>query len=177
MYHGRNLDYPHPVLRNLTVNIIFLKKGKVQYVFRAFKNSGFCSPFLDCRVPNWSIKFSKKIVAWCHGVQGTIWTFIADTALQVAYRGTTFAGYVGLWTGQSPNKFTVSGDQRGKAHSLVVIIFVQGLNSPIFLCLFVCTFVYYHQAMKSGGTGGRIWCPLSSFGDPQPAGWCGRSVC
>lgn len=34
--------------------------------------------------------------------------------LQVAYRGTSFAGYVGLWTGQSPNKFTVSGDQRGK---------------------------------------------------------------
>ena len=28
------------------------------------------------------------------------------------YRGTSFAGYVGLWTGQSPNKFTVSGDER-----------------------------------------------------------------
>lgn len=36
------------------------------------------------------------------------------TAYQVAYRGTSFAGYVGLWTGQSPNKFTVSGDQRGE---------------------------------------------------------------
>ncbi|XP_067444360.1 N-acylethanolamine-hydrolyzing acid amidase-like [Thunnus thynnus] len=59
VYHGRNLDYPHPVLRNLTVNIIFLKNG------------------------------------------------------EVAYYGTSFAGYVGLWTGQSPNKFTVSGDQRG----------------------------------------------------------------
>ncbi|XP_029006681.1 N-acylethanolamine-hydrolyzing acid amidase-like isoform X2 [Betta splendens] len=59
VYHGRNLDYPHPVLRNLTINVVFLKKGKV------------------------------------------------------AYRGTTFAGYVGLWTGQSPHKFTVSGDQRG----------------------------------------------------------------
>ncbi|XP_030585666.1 N-acylethanolamine-hydrolyzing acid amidase [Archocentrus centrarchus] len=62
VYHGRNLDYPHPVLRNLTVNIVFLKNGKV------------------------------------------------------AYRGTSFAGYVGLWTGQSPNKFTVSGDQRGTEH-------------------------------------------------------------
>ncbi|KAM9409416.1 N-acylethanolamine-hydrolyzing acid amidase-like [Pholidichthys leucotaenia] len=62
VYHGRNLDYPHPVLRNLTVNLVFLKKGKV------------------------------------------------------AYRGTSFAGYVGLWTGQSPNKFTVSGDQRGTEH-------------------------------------------------------------
>ncbi len=35
-------------------------------------------------------------------------------SLQVAYRGTTFAGYVGLWTGQSPNKFTVSGNQRSR---------------------------------------------------------------
>lgn len=33
---------------------------------------------------------------------------------QVVYQGTSFAGYVGLWTAQSPNKFTVSGDQRGK---------------------------------------------------------------
>ncbi|KFP03677.1 N-acylethanolamine-hydrolyzing acid amidase, partial [Calypte anna] len=31
---------------------------------------------------------------------------------QVAYQGTTFFGYVGLWTGQSPHKFTVSGDER-----------------------------------------------------------------
>lgn len=62
VYHGRNLDYPHPVLRNLTININFLKDGKV------------------------------------------------------AYQGTSFAGYVGLWTGQSPYKFTVSGDQRGSEH-------------------------------------------------------------
>uniref|UniRef100_A0A1A7XEB1 N-acylethanolamine-hydrolyzing acid amidase n=1 Tax=Iconisemion striatum TaxID=60296 RepID=A0A1A7XEB1_9TELE len=62
VYHGRNLDYPHPVLRNLTINVVFLKNGKV------------------------------------------------------AYRGTSFAGYVGLWTGQSPYKFTVSGDQRGTEH-------------------------------------------------------------
>lgn len=38
VYHGRNLDYPHPVLRNLTVNIIFLKNGEVQYVFKASEN-------------------------------------------------------------------------------------------------------------------------------------------
>ncbi|XP_029948514.1 N-acylethanolamine-hydrolyzing acid amidase-like [Salarias fasciatus] len=62
LFHGRNLDYPHSVLRNLTINISFLKKG------------------------------------------------------EVAYTGTSFAGYVGLWTGQSPNKFTVSGDQRGSEH-------------------------------------------------------------
>lgn len=33
---------------------------------------------------------------------------------QVAYKGTTFFGYVGLWTGQSPHKFTISGDERVK---------------------------------------------------------------
>ncbi|XP_029454351.1 N-acylethanolamine-hydrolyzing acid amidase isoform X2 [Rhinatrema bivittatum] len=33
---------------------------------------------------------------------------------QVAYMGTTFVGYVGLWTGQSSHNFTVSGDQRDK---------------------------------------------------------------
>ncbi|XP_041756623.1 N-acylethanolamine-hydrolyzing acid amidase isoform X3 [Coregonus clupeaformis] len=62
LYHGRNLDYPHDILRNLTINILFLKNGTV------------------------------------------------------AYRGTSFAGYIGLWTGQSPNKFTISGDQRGEDH-------------------------------------------------------------
>ncbi|XP_023127703.1 N-acylethanolamine-hydrolyzing acid amidase [Amphiprion ocellaris] len=62
LYHGRNLDYPHSVLKNLTVNVVFLKNG------------------------------------------------------EVAYTGTTFAGYVGLWTGQSPHKFTISGDQRGTEH-------------------------------------------------------------
>lgn len=30
LYHGRNLDYPHPALRNLTVNLIFRKDGKVE---------------------------------------------------------------------------------------------------------------------------------------------------
>nr|DBA28762.1 TPA: hypothetical protein GDO54_009065 [Pyxicephalus adspersus] len=33
---------------------------------------------------------------------------------KIVYTGTTFLGYVGLWTGQSPNKFTVSGDARAK---------------------------------------------------------------
>ncbi|XP_078302150.1 N-acylethanolamine-hydrolyzing acid amidase isoform X2 [Panthera onca] len=31
---------------------------------------------------------------------------------QVAFTGTTFIGYVGLWTGQSPHKFTISGNER-----------------------------------------------------------------
>lgn len=41
------------------------------------------------------------------------------TPIQVAYRGTSFAGYVGLWTGMSPNKFTVSGNQRGETTLLL----------------------------------------------------------
>ncbi|XP_023658990.1 N-acylethanolamine-hydrolyzing acid amidase-like [Paramormyrops kingsleyae] len=59
IYHGRNMDYPFvEILRNLTVDILFIRDGKV------------------------------------------------------AYRGTSFAGYVGLWTGQSANNFTISGDER-----------------------------------------------------------------
>ncbi|XP_031326744.1 N-acylethanolamine-hydrolyzing acid amidase isoform X1 [Camelus dromedarius] len=59
IYHGRNLDYAFGnLLRNLTMDVQFLKNG------------------------------------------------------QVAFTGTTFVGYVGLWTGQSPHKFTVSGNER-----------------------------------------------------------------
>ncbi|KAM9329674.1 N-acylethanolamine-hydrolyzing acid amidase-like [Gastrophryne carolinensis] len=59
IYHGRNLDYNfNDILRNLTLDVDFIRNGKI------------------------------------------------------AYTGTTFLGYVGLWTGQSPNKFTVSGDAR-----------------------------------------------------------------
>jgi len=29
IYHGRNLDYPHDVLRNLTLDVLFMKNGKV----------------------------------------------------------------------------------------------------------------------------------------------------
>ncbi|XP_028658142.1 N-acylethanolamine-hydrolyzing acid amidase-like [Erpetoichthys calabaricus] len=35
---------------------------------------------------------------------------------QVAYKGTTFAGFIGLWTGQSAKKFTVSGNERAQGH-------------------------------------------------------------
>ncbi|XP_067894753.1 N-acylethanolamine-hydrolyzing acid amidase-like isoform X1 [Heterodontus francisci] len=34
---------------------------------------------------------------------------------QIIYTGTTFVGFVGLWTGQSPNKFTISGNARGES--------------------------------------------------------------
>ncbi|XP_023658989.1 N-acylethanolamine-hydrolyzing acid amidase-like [Paramormyrops kingsleyae] len=75
IYHGRNLDKPFnnnnessslfvKAARKLTVDILFMRDGKV------------------------------------------------------AYRGTSFAGYIGLWTGQSANKFTISGNQRDDGFSL-----------------------------------------------------------
>lgn len=29
IFHGRNLDYPHDVLKNLTIDILFIKNGQV----------------------------------------------------------------------------------------------------------------------------------------------------
>ncbi|XP_053559375.1 N-acylethanolamine-hydrolyzing acid amidase [Bombina bombina] len=51
---------------------------------------------------------------------------------QVAYSGTSFLGYVGLWTGQSPYKFTVSGDARenGEWWKNAVAAFFKR-NSPV----------------------------------------------
>ncbi|EDL05261.1 N-acylsphingosine amidohydrolase (acid ceramidase)-like, isoform CRA_c [Mus musculus] len=40
--------------------------------------------------------------------------FFFFSQFQIAFTGTTFVGYVGLWTGQSPHKFTISGDERDK---------------------------------------------------------------
>ncbi|XP_028852801.1 N-acylethanolamine-hydrolyzing acid amidase-like [Denticeps clupeoides] len=77
IYHGRNLDYPHDVLRNLTLDINFMRNGKL------------------------------------------------------AYRGTTFAGYVGVWTGQSNKKFTVTGDQRSKGHWWENVIAALMKSSPV----------------------------------------------
>ncbi|KAF6131654.1 N-acylethanolamine acid amidase [Phyllostomus discolor] len=51
---------------------------------------------------------------------------------QIAFTGTTFIGYVGLWTGQSPRKFTISGDERDKGWwwENVIAAFFQK-HSPI----------------------------------------------
>uniref|UniRef100_A0A8C9DL04 N-acylethanolamine-hydrolyzing acid amidase n=1 Tax=Prolemur simus TaxID=1328070 RepID=A0A8C9DL04_PROSS len=40
---------------------------------------------------------------------------------QVVFTGTTFIGYVGLWTGQRPHKFTISGNERGNQNELLHI--------------------------------------------------------
>lgn len=87
------------------------------------------------------------------------------TAIQVAYRGTSFAGYIGLWTGQSPKKFTVSGDQRGKSRPSLSS--QKGSANPFFSLVFICWRCDYLsvsvcKALSTGGTGGRMWCLLSS---------------
>nr|XP_056711897.1 N-acylethanolamine-hydrolyzing acid amidase [Euleptes europaea] len=79
IYHGRNLDYPFgDILRNITIDVDFLKNGKV------------------------------------------------------LYKGTTFFGYVGLWTGQRPYKFTISGDERdsGKWWENAIAAFLDR-DSPV----------------------------------------------
>ncbi|KAJ6657497.1 hypothetical protein lerEdw1_002432 [Lerista edwardsae] len=79
IYHGRNLDYHfRDVLSKLTIDVNFVKNGKV------------------------------------------------------VYKGTTFLGYVGLWTGQRPYKFTISGDERdvGTWWENAVAAFLNR-NSPV----------------------------------------------
>ncbi|XP_007122627.2 N-acylethanolamine-hydrolyzing acid amidase [Physeter macrocephalus] len=51
---------------------------------------------------------------------------------QIAFSGTTFIGYVGLWTGQSWHKFTVSGDERDKGwwwENMIAALFQR--HSPV----------------------------------------------
>ncbi|XP_028645015.1 N-acylethanolamine-hydrolyzing acid amidase isoform X1 [Grammomys surdaster] len=51
---------------------------------------------------------------------------------QIVFTGTTFVGYVGLWTGQSPHKFTISGDERDKGRWWENMIAALSLgHSPI----------------------------------------------
>ncbi|XP_049646237.1 N-acylethanolamine-hydrolyzing acid amidase [Suncus etruscus] len=51
---------------------------------------------------------------------------------KIAFTGTTFIGYVGLWTGQSPHKFTISGDERDKGwwwENVIAALFQR--HSPV----------------------------------------------
>lgn len=86
-------------------------------------------------------------------------TLLLFGGIQVAYRGTSFAGYIGLWTGQSPKKFTVSGDQRGKS---APSLSSQKGSASLFFFLFFYLSISACKALSTGGTGGRMWCLLSS---------------
>ncbi|XP_043917161.1 N-acylethanolamine-hydrolyzing acid amidase isoform X2 [Protopterus annectens] len=50
---------------------------------------------------------------------------------KVAYTGTTFVGYVGLWTGQKPFKFTISADERDHGYWWENIIAALKNGSPV----------------------------------------------
>lgn len=57
VYHGRNLDYPHPVLRNLTINIIFLKNGEVQHI-----KQNIVTIYTETHT-----NFKRCLMIWCPG--------------------------------------------------------------------------------------------------------------
>ncbi|KAL7982168.1 hypothetical protein Chor_001225 [Crotalus horridus] len=38
--------------------------------------------------------------------------YLRKITIDVKFKGTTFFGYVGLWTGQSPHKFSITGNER-----------------------------------------------------------------
>ena len=81
IFHGRNLDYNFPVLRNatITVSMINSKDGN---------NSGI-------------------------------------------FNGTTFFGYVGMWTGSKANAFTLSGDERDKGNVLDNLSAIKNDYKPV----------------------------------------------
>lgn len=84
----------------------------------------------------------------------------------MAYRGTTFAGYVGLWTGQSPNKFTVSGNQRSR-----LIIFLKR-------CCLVNFFVVLINIYNISTDKGHWWENIISavLLKSSPVSWLVREV-
>lgn len=58
--------------------------------------------------------------------------------LQTLYTATTYAGYVGVLTGQKPNAFTITIDQRGvPSKYLYFFSFFFFLSNVLSLCLFV----------------------------------------
>lgn len=70
---------------------------------------------------------------------------------QVAYQGTTFLGYVGLWTGQSPHKFTISGDERGKGNAF------HSTCCLLFLLIVACPGLFLSEGTMRLRLPGRIW--------------------
>ncbi|XP_022455027.1 N-acylethanolamine-hydrolyzing acid amidase isoform X1 [Delphinapterus leucas] len=83
---------------------------------------------------------------------------------QIAFTGTTFIGYVGLWTGQSPHKFTVSGDERGWTRKMLVkdISLSKGLSS-----LSSCISSSFSQMSPMSETNSQPWYPNHSMTVPE----------
>ncbi|XP_072920074.1 N-acylethanolamine-hydrolyzing acid amidase-like isoform X3 [Hemitrygon akajei] len=51
---------------------------------------------------------------------------------QIVYTGTTFLGFVGLWTGQKPNKFSITANERAKGMgwNIAIASFLKRNRSP-----------------------------------------------
>ncbi|XP_055495860.1 N-acylethanolamine-hydrolyzing acid amidase-like [Leucoraja erinacea] len=80
--HSRNMDFPFTdILRNVTIDIQFVKNG------------------------------------------------------QIVYKGTTFLGFVGLWTGQKANKFAITGNDRAQYHwwNIAIAVLLKHYPSPSWL--------------------------------------------
>lgn len=41
VFHGRNMDIGYPILRNLTIDLVFLKNGKVYVYYRYMLSLGY----------------------------------------------------------------------------------------------------------------------------------------
>ncbi|XP_072920073.1 N-acylethanolamine-hydrolyzing acid amidase-like isoform X2 [Hemitrygon akajei] len=52
--------------------------------------------------------------------------------LEIVYTGTTFLGFVGLWTGQKPNKFSITANERAKGMgwNIAIASFLKRNRSP-----------------------------------------------
>ncbi|XP_069781599.1 N-acylethanolamine-hydrolyzing acid amidase-like [Narcine bancroftii] len=70
---------------------------------------------------------------------------------QIAYTGTTFLGFVGLWTGQKPNKFSISGNERAKVNwwKTAIAAILKKSPSPSWLIRDTLSeATNYHEALK-----------------------------
>ena len=81
------------------------------YELTAFGNYHACTSIV-AKTPSGTIIHGRNLDYNFHLLRSMIITVDFQQSGQTVYTGTTFAGYVGLLTGQKPNKFTVSLDER-----------------------------------------------------------------
>ncbi|XP_072109204.1 N-acylethanolamine-hydrolyzing acid amidase-like [Mobula birostris] len=70
---------------------------------------------------------------------------------QIVYTGTTFLGFVGLWTGQKPSKFSITGNARAKGARWkdIIATFLKRNRSPSWVIRDALTeAVDFHAALK-----------------------------
>lgn len=70
IYHGRNLDYPIPGLRNLTVKAVFTRGGEVQYYGTTFV--GYVGLLTGMRPHGWSVSVDERSESYPNPIDGPI---------------------------------------------------------------------------------------------------------